>query len=154
MFELARDLVAMSNKQLSALPIEKDLREAIDFAGSIRSNVARKRQVQFVAKMMRSRDVLVIQQALAEQELEARQVTVRHHRVEAWRDRLLAEGDMALGELVKHLDPSNVQTLRNLLRNARKESELGKPPAAARKLFKLLREMDALKDLPSAISPE
>mgnify|MGYP001826948963 FL=1 len=154
MFELARDLVAMSSKQLSVLPIEQDLRDAIDFAGSIRSHVARKRQVQFVAKMMRSRDVEAIQQALAEQELEARQVTVRHHRVEAWRDRLLAGGDTALGELIQHIDPSNVQALRNLLRNARKESELGKPPAAARKLFKLLRELDADKDLPAAPTSE
>lgn len=151
LFELARDLSEMSNKQLSALPIEPDLRDAIDFAGSIKSHVARKRQVQFVAKMMRSRDVQAIQQALDEQEIEARQLTVRHHRVEAWRDRLLAEGDKALGELIKHIDTGEVQSIRHLVRNASRESKKGKPPASARKLFKLLREMDAERDLPATM---
>lgn len=148
LFELGRDLVAMSSRQLAALPIEADLREAIDFARSIKSNVARKRQVQFIAEMMRHSDVLVIQQALAARELEARQLTARHHRAEAWRDRLLANGDEALGDLLRELDIFDIQALRNLVRNARKESELGKAPAAARKLFKMLRKMDSERDLP------
>lgn len=153
LFELARDLVDMSRKQLSPLPIEADLRDAIDHASSITAHVARKRQVQFVAKMMRNRDVQAIQQALDDREIEARQLTVRHHRVEIWRDRLLAEGDMALGELIRHLDASDVQSIRHLIRNAKRESEKRKPPASARKLFKLLREMDAEKDLPASLPP-
>jgi ribosome-associated protein len=150
LFELGRDLVAMTPRQLDALPIEPDLREAIDFARNIKSNVARKRQVQFVAKMMRRRDVEQIQEALVAIEMEARQLTVRHHRVEAWRDLLLSEGDDALGTLLAGRDSSHAQTLRNLVRNAQKESSLGKPPASARKLFKLLREMDAEQALPPA----
>jgi ribosome-associated protein len=134
LFELSRDLVAMSNKQLSALPIEADLLEAIDIARNIKAHVARKRQVQFIAKMMRKRDVQAIQDALDAQELEARQMTVRHHRVEAWRDRLLKEGDDALGVLLSNVDTSEIQTLRHLVRNARK----------------FLREMDAAQDLPPA----
>jgi ribosome-associated protein len=100
--------------------------------------------------MMRKRDVQAIQDALDAQELEARQMTVRHHRVEAWRDRLLKEGDDALGVLLSNVDTSEIQTLRHLVRNARKEQERNKPPAAARKLFKFLREMDAAQDLPPA----
>ena len=153
LFELARDLAAMTPRQLDALPIETDLREAIEFAGSVSAHVARKREVQFVAKMMRQRDVEQIQQALAAIEQEARQVTVRHHRVESWRDALLDSGDTALSELMKDRDSSNVQALRHLVRNARKEASLGKPPASARKLFKLLREMDAETALPPVDSP-
>jgi ribosome-associated protein len=150
LFELGLKLVAMSSKELSALPIETDLREAIDLARSIKAHVARKRQVQFVAKMMRNRDVQAIQEALDAQELEARQMTVRHHRVEAWRDRLLKEGDDALAVFLSSVDTTEIQTLRHLVRNARKEQERNKPPATARKLFKLLREMDAAQDLPPA----
>jgi ribosome-associated protein len=148
-FELGRDLVAMSARQLASLPIEADLREAIDLARSIKSNVARKRQVQFIAKMMRHRDVQTIQEALLAEKLEARHLTVRHHRVEAWRDRLLSEGDEGLSALLMQRDSSEAQALRVLIRNARKEASLDKPPAAARKLFKLLREMDAESALPA-----
>ncbi|MFT5139979.1 MAG: ribosome-associated protein [Lysobacterales bacterium] len=149
-FELARDLVAMSNRQLSALPIEVDLRSAIDFAQNIKAHVARKRQVQFIAKMMRSSDVLAIQEAQAAVEMNARQTTVRHHRVEAWRDHLLQGGDEALAQLLMVFEGFDIQALRHLIRNARKESETGKPPATARKLFKLLRDMDSAQDLPPA----
>jgi ribosome-associated protein len=149
-FELARDLAAMSNRQLSALPIEDELRSAIDFAGSIKSHVARKRQVQFVAKMMRASDVQAIQEAQAAIEMNARQVSVRHHRVEAWRDQLLKDGDEALAQLLKESKGFDIQALRHLIRNARKESEHGKPPASARKLFKLLRDMDSEQNLPPA----
>jgi ribosome-associated protein len=149
LFELARDLVAMSNRQLSSLPVETDLRDAIGIAQSIKSHVARKRQVQFIAKMMRKRDVQMIQEALAAQELEARQLTGRHHRTEAWRDCLLSGGDDVLAALLKQREASNVQALRHLIRNARKEASLQKPPASARKLFILLRDMDSEQALPA-----
>ena len=149
LFVFSRDLVAMSARQLTALPIETDLRQAIDFAQSIKSHVARKRQVQFIAKIMRSRDVLAIREAQAAQELEARQLTVRQHRVEAWRDKLLTDGDEALTELLRQMETFDIQALRHLVRNARKESERGKPPSSSRKLFRLLREMDGEQDLPA-----
>ncbi len=148
LFELGRDLVAMSKRQLAALPVEADLLEAINLARSIKSHVARKRQVQFIAKMMRHRDVSVITQAIAAIEVEARQLTVSHHRVEAWRDRLISNGDDALGVLMDRREGSDAQVLRHLVRNARKESDRGQPPASARKLFKLLREMDSEQALP------
>lgn len=151
LFELCLDLVAMSTRQLTALPIETDLRQAIDFAQSIKSHVARKRQVQFIAKIMRSRDVLAIREAQAAQELEARQLTLRHNRAEAWRDKLLTDGDEALTELLRQMETFDIQALRHLVRNARKESERGKPPSSSRKLFRLLREMDGEQGLPAIL---
>ncbi len=152
LFELGLDLVAMSTRQLGALPIETDLRQAIDFARNIKSHVARKRQVQFIAKMMRNKDVQIIRDALRAVELEAKQMTVRHHRVEAWRDHLLNKGDEALSELLRQVGTFDTQALRNLLRNAGKESEQAKAPASARKLFKMLRELDSEQDLPALTS--
>jgi ribosome-associated protein len=98
---------------------------------------------------MRNSDIQALQEALALQDAEARQITVRHHRVEAWRDHLLVQGDEALGKLVPHVDKPSLQKLRNLLRNARKEADLQKAPAAARKIFKLLREIDQESNLPA-----
>jgi ribosome-associated protein len=63
---------------------------------------------------------------------------------------LLETGDDALTQLRKEYEIFDIQALRQIIRNAGKEHELGKPPVSARKLFKLLREMDSEIDLPPA----
>jgi ribosome-associated protein len=62
------------------------------------------------------------------------------HRVEHWRDRLI-DDDQALTELLASHPNADAQHLRNLIRNAKKEKELLKPPKNYRELFKVLREM-------------
>ena len=154
LFELGRDLVALTHRQLVALPIEAELLAAVSIARGIKSYVARKRQVQFIAKMMRKQDVLLIQEALAALQIEARQLTARHHRVESWCDRLVGGDDEILSALFSQRELADAQMLRQLIRNARKETKLGKPPAAARALFKLLREMDVVQPLPAVTAKE
>lgn len=149
LFELGRELVAMSPSQLDALPVDADLREAIDHARDIRSNVARKRQLQFIAKMMRRRDTDALRVALDRQAAEARGQVTRHHRVESWRDRLIAGENAVLESLAEGRDRPDLQALRQLVLRARREAERGKPPAAARKLFRLLLRLDGERALPA-----
>jgi len=68
------------------------------------------------------------------------------HRLEAWRDRLLAEGDAALPELLAEFPGADRQQLRQLIRNAHRERAAQKPPRAARLLFRYLRELAAQDD--------
>ncbi|HMB59207.1 MAG TPA: DUF615 domain-containing protein, partial [Xanthomonadales bacterium] len=68
--------------------------------------------------------------------------------IEAWRDLLLDQGDAALGELLKERPGMDIQALRQLIRNGQHERSAGKPPAAARSLFRTLREMDQKAALP------
>lgn len=150
LFELGRELVEMPPKALAALPLEEDLLREVNFARGIRSHVARKRHLQFIAKMLRKRDVDALRGALEAARQEARQLTVRHHRAEAWRDLLLADGDQLLSELLSEYGSDHAQVLRQLIRNARREAQGGKPPASARKLFRQLRDLDAIKPLPPA----
>jgi ribosome-associated protein len=145
---LAADLIKLPPARLSRVPLEDDVREAVEEARAIRSNVARKRQLQYVAKLLRRIDPEEIFLALEEFEGEARQLTGRQHRSEAWRDYLLQQGDLAIGELMKQRRDTDTQALRQLVRNARKENERGKPPASARSLFRLLRDMDEQEPLP------
>ena len=79
---------------------------------------------------------------------EARQLTGRQLRSQAWRDFLLESGDQALGVLIKQRNNVDTQAIRQLVRNAHKEAGRGKSPAAARALFRVLREMDELTPLP------
>ena len=145
---LAASLIALDEAGLRRVPLEDDLHAAITEARRIRSNVARKRQMQYVAKLLRRIDPEPILEAMGAAQQEARHLSARQHRTEAWRDALLERGDEALGELTALRGDTDRQAIRQLLRNARLEAERNRPPAAARALFRLLRGMDETEALP------
>jgi ribosome-associated protein len=146
---LAARLIGLRPALLAQVPLDERVSEAISEAQRIRSNVARKRQLQFVAKLLRNTDLEPIAQALQDFERAARQTSARQHRAEAWRDCLLAGGDPALGELLHQRHDSDAQLIRQLIRTARQEADRGRPPSAARALFRALREMDEREPLPA-----
>ncbi|NOR18744.1 MAG: DUF615 domain-containing protein [Xanthomonadales bacterium] len=145
---LGKQLISMPESRLKRMPLDDDLRREIEFARSIRSNGARKRQMMTVGKMLRLRDNDTLIDAVNDVNQKNRQESARFHHIEAWRDRLIEGGNEALSELIEKSPAVNVQTLSQLIRNANKETKLGKPPSASRKLFKLLREVDEQMRLP------
>lgn len=147
---LASRLIELKPAVVAGFPLDNDVLRAIDDARRIKSHIARKRQLQYVAKLLRRVDEQPIRDALEEIELSARQLTARQHRAEAWRDVLLEEGDMAVSRLLAERHDADAQALRQLLRNAARESRAGKPPAAARALFRMLRDLDESEALPPA----
>lgn len=148
--DVGAELVALKPIQLAAIPLDEEILDAIAFAKTITSNVARKRQMQYLAKLMRRVDMEPIIAALDAPRQQARQLTASQHRIEAWRDRLIEEGDGALQALLATRDDINIQSIRQLMRNANKEAKLGKPPASSRSLFRYLRELDQQQTLPAA----
>jgi ribosome-associated protein len=145
---LASQLISLSPSRLADVPLDEQLRDEIDRARSIRSNVARKRQLQYVAKLLRREDLDPVLDALDAFENEARQLTARQHRVESWRDALIDTGDAAVGALLESRRDADGQAIRQLVRNARREAAKNKPPSAARSLFRVLRELDEAQPLP------
>jgi len=145
---LARQLVSMPETRLKRLPMDQDLRDEVGFTRNIRSHGARKRQLMTVAKKLRNSDTDALLDAVNNVDEKNRRETARLHIVEAWRDRLIEGDDKGLSELLENDQGDHVQILRQLIRNAKKEAQLNKPPAAARKLFKVLREMNAVEALP------
>ncbi len=75
-------------------------------------------------------------------------MTARQHRSEAWRDFLLKSGDTALEQLLVQRRDADAQAIRQLIRNTHNEARREKPPASARALFRLLRDMDEKAPLP------
>lgn len=148
---LASELIRLSASQLARIPLEASIREAVQEARQIRSHVAGKRQLQFIAKQLRRIDVTSIRQTIDSFQNKARQLTVRQHRVENWRDFLLESGDTALGKLLQQQHQADGQAIRQLIRNAQREASKGKPPASSRALFRLLRDMDENKPLPPVL---
>jgi len=148
LLDLAKKLISMPEARLKRMPMDQDLRDEIEFARSIRAHGARKRQLMTVGKMLRKRDNEELLDAVNNIDQKNRQVNARFHHIEAWRDRLVEGTDQELSELLEHTPTANAQTLRQIIRNAKKDAKLGKPPSSSRKLFKLLREMDAENLLP------
>ena len=141
---IGQQLVALTDTQLPKLPVPESLLPHIRDTRRITSHIAHKRQLAFLAKQMRREDDEVleaIRDALDEKGETARREIAAMHRVEAWRDRLLAEGDMALGELVDQYPEADRQGLRQLVRNTLEERKRNKPPRAFRELFRQLREL-------------
>ena len=141
---LGEKLVALSEAQLAKLPIPEDLLPHIRDAKRITSHVAHKRQLAFLAKQMRREDdeaLDAIRDALDVGGDAARRETAALHRVETWRERLLADGDAALAELLTEYPAADRQHLRQLVRNAIDERNRNKPPHAFRELFRELREL-------------
>jgi ribosome-associated protein len=141
---LGQQLVGLSAAQLAKLPIPEDLLPHIAETRRITSHVAHKRQLAFLAKQMRREDdatLDAIRDALDAGGEAARRETAELHRVEAWRERLIVDGDAALSELLAEHPQADRQHLRQLVRNAIDERNRNKPPHAFRELFRELREL-------------
>jgi ribosome-associated protein len=141
---LGQQLVALSAAQLAKLPIPEDLLPHIRETQRITSHVAHKRQLAFLAKQMRREDdatLDAIRDALDAGGEAGRRETALLHRVEGWRDRLLADGDAALSDLLVEHPDADRQHLRQLTRNAIDERNRNRPPHSARELFRELRQL-------------
>lgn len=143
---LAERLVELPDGQLAAVALPDDLRELVRDSRRITAQIARKRQLQFLAKAMRREedDILdAIRGALDKGRDQSRRETAELHRLEAWRERLLEDGDEALAELLDQYPAADRQLVRQLVRNARLEREKQRPPRAFRELFRVLRALVA-----------
>ena len=141
---LGQKLSTLSDAQLARLPIPEGLLPHIVETRRITSHVAHKRQLAFLAKQMRREDeetLDAIRDALDEHGESARRETALMHRIETLRERLLADGDAALAELLDEHPQADRQRLRQLVRNALDERHRNKPPHAFRELFRELREL-------------
>jgi ribosome-associated protein len=135
-------LLALSETQLKAMALDEDLRAALLEAKRIKSHEAKRRQMQYIGRLMRDVDPAPIRSRLAELEGHSAQATARHRRLELWRERLIGD-DEALTAFAAEHPGADLQALRSLIRNARKEASLGRPPRAYRELFRVLKEIES-----------
>jgi len=135
-------LAELSESQLREMRLGEDLLEAVLEAKRIRSHEAKRRQMQYIGRLMREVDPAPIRSRLAELEGSSAQATARHRRLETWRERLL-DDDEALTAFAAEHPGADLQALRTLIRNARKEQKESKPPRAYRELFRVLKEIES-----------
>ncbi len=141
---LGEKLVALTPAQLARVPVPEDLLPHIAEAKRITAHIAHKRQLAFLAKHMRREDdaaLDAIRDALDANSETSRREVATMHRVEDWRERLLKDGDKALGALLDEYPHADRQQLRTLVRNAQAEKAKNKPPRAYREIYQLLRTL-------------
>jgi ribosome-associated protein len=136
---LGRELTNLSKDQLKKMDLPENLLVAVLEYQRITSHGAMRRQMQFIGKVMRDLDPEPIIEQLAAMRGESASAKAEFHALERWRARLLEDDDAVTEWLNLHPD-SDVQQLRQLIRNARREAEQGKPPKSSRELFKVLRD--------------
>ena len=130
--------------KFARVPMPDELRTAVTEARRIQhTRSGYRRQVQFIGKIMRNLDAQPIADAIEAMDGEDAPSAKTFRAAEMWRERLIAEGDKALEDLVKDNPAADRTSLRQLLRAAQKERGTPKPPHATRALF---RELKALFD--------
>ena len=137
--KLGAALVDLAPALLEAITLPEELAAAVREAQRIRSHEARRRQLQYIGKLMRSVDPEPVRAALAAIAGQSAAARARHRRLEDWRARLI-DDDGALTEFAAAHPGADLQALRALIRNARKEIAENRPPRAQRELFRVLRE--------------
>ena len=138
--ELGEELVGLSRERLAKIDMPERLRDAILDAQRITKHEARRRQMQYIGKIMRDVDAGPLREALDELKGLSAAANARQHHLENLRTRLM-EDETAFGELAREFPAADIQHLRQLRRNALREAEQGRPPRAYRELFRELREL-------------
>lgn len=139
--DLGAELVELSVGQLKRIDLPEDLFAAVRDCQKITAHGARRRQLQYIGKLMRGVDEEPIRAGLALLRGESAAETARLHRLERMRERLLAD-ESALADIAATWPGADLQHLRQLRRNALKEQEAGKPPRNFRAIFQALRDLD------------
>lgn len=139
--KLGESMLKLSDLQLVRIPMPEQILESIRFAKTLKTHESIRRQLQYIGKLMREYDAEEIRLALKKNEME-NEVNTRHfHQLEQWREQLIEQGDEVLKQFVTEYPNTDVQHLRQLIRNAKQDRKNNKNTGSEKKLFKYLREI-------------
>lgn len=157
LFNLGNEMSALSASNLKQLGLPQEIHEAIVQVGTMGQTGARKRLLKYAAGKLHKLDGEILD-AVTEQfarlKNQSAHAVREHHIAERWRDRLIAEGDAALADLLDGYPDADRQQLRRLLRNVQKEAATGNPPKSARLLYRYLKELLNTEEVASSEHPE
>lgn len=140
--DLGQALLELPAERLLKIDMPDALRSALADARRFTKHEARRRQLQYIGKLMRAIDPAPFQAAVDAAAGSSATENARFHRIERLRTLLLDDEATALNEIAAAHPGCDLQQLRQLRRNALKERELGKPPRAFREIFRVLRELE------------
>lgn len=139
--KLGELLVSLTDAHLASIPLDEELNEAVQLARKVnKKKDGYRRQLQFIGKLLRSRDLTPIEHALDKINSRHAQDNAHFHQLEQFRERIIEGGDDSIQQVIEAHPSLSRQTLRQLYRQVLKEREQNKPPKAYRALFQYLKE--------------
>lgn len=149
LFALGEEMAGLSPDQLTTLMLPEKILQAVREVSGMPHKGARKRLLKYIAGQLYQIDPAPIIEKMARIKNKSAHAVREHHLAEQWRDRLIAEGNDAVTDLLDDYPHADSQQIRQLIRNAHKESAASKPPKSARILYRyvkeLLQEEDAMQ---------
>lgn len=145
--KLGEELANAPAERLKRLTLPEKLGAAIEEYRKIKSHEGKRRQLQFIGKIMRKleeTDIAAINETIESWKGQSKAEIAAIHALEKQREKLLAD-DAALTALLADHPQIDRQHLRNLIRQARKEQAENKPPKAYREIFQVLKQAQAEK---------
>lgn len=138
--DLGRELTELPAGKLKKMELDEQLLVAVLDYQRFTANGAKRRQMQYIGKLMRGIDPEPIEEKLAALRGDASAHTNWLHLLERWRERML-EDDKNVQQFINEFSEVDVQQLRTTVRNARKERAEDKAPKAARQLFQMIKDL-------------
>ena len=135
--DVGAELVALSPEQLARIEMPESLREAVEEARRFTRHEARRRQLQYIGRIMRQIDAAPIAEQLAALKNPSKRQTALFHVAERWREELLSDGD-ALERFVKEFPEADPRRIGSMVDEAREEKRTSRPPRRFRELFHVL----------------
>lgn len=152
LFDLGEEMSGLTASQLKILELPEKIHKAVAEVAGMPLKGARKRLLKFIAAQLHKIDVEPIREKLARLKNKSAHAVREHHIVERWRDRLIAESDDALTELLDEHPGADRQQIRQLIRSAKKEAETAKPPKSSRMLYRYLKALFNVSDEEEAMT--
>lgn len=137
--KVGESLIKLTESQLAKIDLPENLLTAVRQAKSLTSNEAKRRQLQYIGKLMRTLDAETIRLALKRIQSIHEQNTAQFHQMEEWRSQLIEKGDEALNAFLHDYPEGDRQQLRQLIRKAQLDKKNDKNTGAETALFKYLR---------------
>jgi ribosome-associated protein len=141
--DLGEALVALPEDRSDALPLPETLLDAVRAYRRTRTHEGKRRQMQYIGKLMRGVDTEPIRQAVTDMQLGRAKDSLALHEAERWRAELIG-GDDAITTFIERHPQADAQRLRTLVRNARKDAAVApeqRSGRAYRELFRFIRDL-------------
>ena len=138
--QFGKKISELSINDIKIFKLPSNIYEATIELKNIRSNSAKKRQVQYLGKLLREIDLTDAHLVMEQIKVSSQKEIQRNHIIEAWRDKLLSN-DKSTTEFVDKFPKIDRQSLRQTISNTKKERKDNKPPKYFRQLYKLIKDV-------------
>ena len=146
LLDIGEEILKLTTEDRHSLDLPEDVEAAVTTALKIKSRSGLKRQRQYIGKLLRSVDSEIIEVKLKKIQHRHDTNTAQFKRLEKWRDSLIDNDKETLNQVITHFPDIDRQHINQLIRAAQQEKKHDKAPAAARKLFKYLRELEEVQN--------